>query len=243
MGAILIHGVPDTFRVWNPVIDRLARKDITALALPGFDAPLPAGFKATKEEYVAWIVERLEREPEPVDLVGHDWGCILTARVASLRPDLVRTWAGGGAPIHKDYVWHPLAKIYQTPGAGEDYLRQLDPGQTRQRLESFGVPSAYAAEAVQHMDDRMKECMLRLYRSAVTVGAEWQADLKNASCPSMVLWGAKDHACPVAFADLLAADLKATRVVKLDTGHWFELEKPEDVATALEEHWAHPNVP
>jgi len=243
MGAILIHGVPDTFRVWNPVIDRLARKDITALALPGFDAPLPAGFKATKEEYVAWIVERLEREPEPVDLVGHDWGRILTARVASLRPDLVRTWAGGGAPIHKDYVWHPLAKIYQTPGAGEDYLRQLDPGQTRQRLESFGVPSAFAAEAVQHMDDRMKECMLRLYRSAVTVGAEWQADLKHASCPSMVLWGAKDHACPVAFADLLAADLKATRVVKLDTGHWFELEKPEDVTTALEEHWAHPNVP
>jgi pimeloyl-ACP methyl ester carboxylesterase len=123
-------------------------------------------------------------------------------------------------------------------GAGEDYLRELDPGQFRHRLESLEVPSAYASEAVQQMDDRMKECMLRLYRSAVTVGAEWQSDLKNASCPSLVLWGVKDHACPVVFADFLPADLGASRVLKLDTGHWFELEKPDDVPKALEEHWA-----
>src|ERR1019366_650227 len=146
--------------------------------------------------------------------------------------------AGGGAPVHRDYVWHPLAKIYQTPGVGEDYLRNLDPAQFQHRIEGLGVPAAYAAVAAQQLDDRMKDCMLRLYRSAVTVGAEWQPDLKNVSCPSMVLWGAKDHACPVVFADFLAADLRASRVLKLDTGHWFELERPEDVAEALEEHWA-----
>lgn len=238
MSAILIHGVPDTFRVWDAVIQRLSRKDVVALALPGFDSSLPSGFKATKEEYVAWVIEQLERESEPVDLVGHDWGCLLTAHVASLRPDLVRTWAGGGGPINKDYVWHLLAKIFQTPNAGEKFLAELDPEQFSHQLEGLGVPSAYAIEAAHHMDDPMKECILRLYRSAVDVGAEWQPHLKKISCPALVVWGLKDDACPVAFADLLAADLDASRVLKLDTGHWFQLEKPADVAKALDEHWA-----
>jgi pimeloyl-ACP methyl ester carboxylesterase len=238
MSAILIHGVPDTFRVWNTVIPHLSRKDVVALALPGFDSPVPPGFKATKEEYVDWIIQQLERESEPVDLVGHDWGCLLTARVASLRPDLVRTWAGGGGPVNKDYVWHPLAKIFQTPGAGEKFLADLDPQQFSHQLESLGVPPSYAIEAVQQMDDLMKQCILQLYRSAVNVGAEWQPDLKNVSCPGLVLWGNGDDACPVDFADRLAVDLDAARVLKLDTGHWFELERPADVANALNEHWA-----
>ncbi len=238
MSAILIHGVPDTFRVWDAVIHQLTRKDVVALALPGFDAAAPDGFKATKEEYVAWIIQQLEREPEPVDLVGHDWGCLLTARGASLRPDLVRTWAGGGGPVNKDYVWHPLAKIFQTPGAGEKFLAELDPQQFSHQLERLGVPSSYAAEAVQHMDNTMKQCILKLYRSAVNVGAEWQPDLKNVSCRGLVLWGNRDDACPVDFSDRLARDLGASRVLKLDTGHWFELEEPAIVAKALDEHWA-----
>jgi pimeloyl-ACP methyl ester carboxylesterase len=86
------------------------------------------------------------------------------------------------------------------------------------------VTTSALSDAVQQMDDRMKECILRLHRSALTVGAEWQSDLKDTSCPNLVLWGVKDHACPVSFADFLAADLGASRVLKLDTGHWFELE-------------------
>jgi pimeloyl-ACP methyl ester carboxylesterase len=100
------------------------------------------------------------------------------------------------------------------------------------------VPSSYAIEAVQHMDDTMKQCILKLYRSAVNVGAEWQPDLNNVSCRGLVLWGNRDDACPVDFSDRLATDLGASRVLKLDTGHWFELEKPADVAQALDEHWA-----
>lgn len=92
MPAILIHGVPDTHRVWDGVRQHLTRTDVEAWDLPGFGAPLPTGFECSKEEYVTWLIERLEEVGGPVDLVGHDWGCILAARVASLRPDLVRTW-------------------------------------------------------------------------------------------------------------------------------------------------------
>ena len=90
MPAVFVHGVPDTFRVWNPIREHLSRTDVIALALPGFDASVPADFHSSKEEYAHWIIQQLEPMGEPVDLVGHDWGCILTMRVASLRGGMVQ---------------------------------------------------------------------------------------------------------------------------------------------------------
>ncbi len=44
-------------------------------------------------------------------------------RLACERPDLIRSWcvdvAGCFAP---DYVWHDLARVWQTPGAGEEAI-------------------------------------------------------------------------------------------------------------------------
>src|SRR6187402_2610426 len=115
MPAVLVHGVPDTSELWQPVLDELSRSDVVALALPGFGTSLPAGFEPTKESYAAWIVEQLEEIGEPVDLVGHDWGANLVQFVGSGHPELIRTWAGGSGVIDVDYVWHPLAQAWQTP--------------------------------------------------------------------------------------------------------------------------------
>lgn len=237
MPAVFVHGVPDTFHVWNQVRGLLPRTDSIALALPGFGCPVPAGFTATKEEYVDWVIAQLEQSAGPVDLVGHDWGCILTARVASLRPDLVRTWAGGSGPVSADYEWHPLAKIWQTPEVGEQWMASLNPEEFSQMLQSIGVPAALAPETTGQVDPLMKDCILRLYRSAVTVGAEWQPGLTNVLAPSLIFWGQTDPACPVEFADRLGADTHAARVVKLDCGHWTPLERPQEVADALQAHW------
>ncbi|MGI5440965.1 hypothetical protein ACQEV4_27375 [Streptomyces shenzhenensis] len=65
-----------------------------------------------------------------MDLVGHDWGRILTARIASLRPDLVCTWAGGNGPISAQYAWHPLAKIWQDPVEGDQMEFGEKPGRS-----------------------------------------------------------------------------------------------------------------
>ncbi|MFD5595611.1 alpha/beta fold hydrolase [Streptomyces griseorubiginosus] len=126
MPAVLVHGVPDTHHVWDDVLDHLPRTDVFTLALPGFGCPVPEGFTSTKEEYVDWIIARLEGLGSPADLVGHDWGCALTARVASLRPDLVRTWAGGDASVSGAVEWHDLGKIWQTPKAGEQWMAEFD---------------------------------------------------------------------------------------------------------------------
>ena len=49
MTAVLIHGVPETTRVWEPLVAHLEREDVHLLALPGFGSPLPAGFDATMQ--------------------------------------------------------------------------------------------------------------------------------------------------------------------------------------------------
>ena len=237
MPAVFIHGVPDTYRVWDPVLQELGRMDVVALALPGFGSPMPKGFTATKEEYIDWIIGQLEQQGGPVDLVGHDWGSLFTVRVASLRPDLVSTWAAGDGPVSRDYQFHELAKVWQTPSAGEEWMARLIPAQMAEQLARLGVPPELARETSAHVDAAMKDCILRLYRSALEVGREWQPALAEITAPGLVFWGKDDHACPVEFADRLASDTNAHRVLKLDAGHWSLLQKPAELADALRKHW------
>ena len=55
--------------------------------------------------------------------MGHDWGAALTYRVATTRGDLLRSWAADVANVmHPDYTWHDFARIWQTPGEGEEFF-------------------------------------------------------------------------------------------------------------------------
>ncbi len=242
MPAVFIHGVPDTYRVWDQVFDHLPGHTLTALALPGFGTPIPEGFTATKEQYVAWIILQLEALGTPVDLVGHDWGCIFAVRVASLRPDLVRTWAAGSGPVSHDYQWHELAKVWQTPVAGERWMAEMDPPRFSHLLEQLGVPANLSSQAAGRVDGTMKDCILRLYRSAVHVGGEWEAGLAEITAPGLVFWGKDDIACPIHYADALALGTRASRVLKLDCAHWTPLARPAEIAAALERHWSSANA-
>jgi pimeloyl-ACP methyl ester carboxylesterase len=115
MTVVLVHGVPETARVWDRLRENLDR-DSVALSLPGFGAPVPPGFGGGKDDHVAWLVERLRSVPGPVDLVGHDWGALLTYRVAPVFDVPLRSWAADVADIlNESYVWHDLAGCGSRP--------------------------------------------------------------------------------------------------------------------------------
>src|SRR5438093_2684440 len=183
MPAVLVHGVPDTHRLWDKLRSRLSRRDVLAPSLPGFGSAPPPGFQPTKDAYVDWLIDEIERAGGPVDLVGHDWGALLVQRAVSLRPDLIRTWACGDGPIDREYVWHDLAQQWQTPGVGEAVMAAMTEQALAEALPAAGVPAADARAAAAHVDDRMRECILRLYRSAVNVGAEWEPDGARSTRP------------------------------------------------------------
>lgn len=237
MPAVFVHGVPDTHRVWTAVIDRLERDDVVALSLPGFGTARPPGWTATKEDYVGWVIDQLEQLGGPIDLVGHDWGSLLTIRVASVRGDLLRTWAAGNGPVDEEYTWHETAQLWQTPGAGEQVMEAMTPETVVPGLTDAGLPAADAQVAAQHLDDDMKSCILDLYRSATDVGAEWGPAVDDITTPGAVLWAQHDPYVPARFGRRLAERTGAT-LTELDCGHWWPCERPDEVATALHERWS-----
>jgi pimeloyl-ACP methyl ester carboxylesterase len=239
MPAFLVHGNPDSSALWDGVIEHLTPygDEIVAADLPGFAHPAPDGFPATKEAYVEWIIEHLEKLGGNVDLVGHDWGSLLVQRVASIRPDLLASVACGGAAVDTEYPWHPLAQVWQTPGEGEKYMEEeLTAEFGISHLVENGVPREYAERNIW-LNDYGKDSILKIYRSAIDIGAEWQPDLEKLDLPAMVLWGRTDPYVPLEFGERLAARMKGELVV-LECGHWWPFEKPVETADALLRHWA-----
>ena len=244
MPAVLVHGVPDTHVEWDALLPHLARTDVVTPDLPGFGCAVPDGFDATKEAYAAWLASFLERtvaeSGSPVDLVGHDWGALLVQYVGATRPDLVRTWAVADGPVDVDYPWHDTAVLWQTPEVGEQVVAAMGGDGFADGLRSAGHPRA--DDAARHVDDTMRACILKLYRSAVHIGREWQPAVERNVRAVLVVWGSDDPYCPAhPFADRLAARTHGRLEVLEGAGHWAPIERPAEFATILQEFWdSHP---
>jgi len=236
---VLVHGVPETGAVWDPLRAELGGDDVVALALPGFGSARPAGFGATKEEYVAWLLGELERlaDQGPIDLVGHDWGGGLVIRVVSTHPELVRSWVSDAASIgREDFEWHDFAKIWQTPGEGEAFFEQqlaLPLDERASVFEMFGVPPERALALAGWADEAMVGCILDLYRSAVDVGREWGPEFRDVRAPGLVVIPSEDPFLSAEGARASAAAAGASVAELPDLGHWWMLQDPARGAATL----------
>lgn len=239
--VVFVHGVPEKAPLWDAVRAELARDDTVALELPGFDGRRPAGFDATKESYVAWLVDRLEEFGEPVDLVGHDWGGGFTVRAASLRSDLLRSWVSDALHIfHEEYRWHEYAVRWQTAEVGErDVAAQLNASMP-ERAAAYrhsGLDEDAARTVAGWFDEPMGSVILDLYRSAENVSQDWSADLSAISAPGLTVLPTED---PFAVERLVRSTARAHDIslATLDgLGHWWMLQDPGRAAAMLVDFW------
>jgi len=234
---LLVHGVPESAALWGPV-QELLDGESTALSLPGFAGPRPDGFGATKDEYADWLVARIEEFEAPVDLVGHDWGAALTYRVATTRGELLRSWSADVANLlHPDYVWHDFARIWQTPGAGEEFFAgqaDVSDADAAAGYEALGVPAGRTGALVPMSDPVMASCILDLYRSATPRPYDtWGDALAPTSAPGLVLHAADDPFGDEALSAEMAALLGARQETLTGVGHWWALQDPVQAAAVL----------
>jgi len=243
--AVFVHGNPETAAIWQPLLDVLDLPDVDTLSPPGFGAPVPEGFGATSDDYLAWLVGELEAVKEPVDLVGHDWGGGHVARVAIERPDLIRSWATDiGGCFAPDYVWHDLAQVWQTPGAGEEAVAGIvgTPVADRAALyESLGMTPPVARAVAEAADETMGRCILTLYRSAAQPAMARLGERLGAASarPGLVIIPTNDPYTGGEQRARWAAEKASAKVAVLPgQGHWWMLQDPEPGAQALRSFWS-----
>lgn len=244
---VFIHGVPDTPALWDPLIAALGLKpgDYIAPALPGFGIPVPAGFTCTKDAYAAWLIDQLEAAArtagKPVHLVGHDWGALLALRAASLRPDLIASWCVTNAVIDPDYRGHETARMWATPILGELAMLAI---RNKARLEvglvSGGMPAELAKAEVPHIDQTMRQSILKLYRSAdgLRFKGPWIDDLAKLPRCGQLFWGATDIYVQLAVAERFSSQRNVPLHIEPTAGHWACHARATPFAALLKTHWS-----
>jgi pimeloyl-ACP methyl ester carboxylesterase len=239
MPVVLVHGVPETARVWGPLTDHLAG-DIVTLSLPGFGTPLPDGFEPSMEAYARWLTGELVSIDEPINLVAHDWGALLSLRVLASRPANIASWVLDAGNLDDDFTWHDLAQVWISPGGGEDFMETMLGMSVEDRgamLAGAGVPESGALDMAAGIDSTMAAAILSLYRSAVNVGAEWGPGIDQITGRGMLIEAANDsYRAPGRTASLAART--GARVAPLaGCGHWWMLDNPAAAAAVITDFW------
>jgi pimeloyl-ACP methyl ester carboxylesterase len=207
-----------------------------AVNLPGMGGRLPPHFGATKDDYADWLRATLQEIEGPIDLVGHDWGALLTVRIATALSPPLRSWSVDAAHgFHPNYNWPRSVRIALRDRSLDPWLRD-GPA----RLVRLGVTPALAASMATAHTDQTSATLLALYRSALpNVHADWgAAATRPTDAPGLVMLAAADpygdEALSIEFAHRLGA-----RTVRFDTlGHSWMVEDPRRAAEALQSFWS-----
>jgi pimeloyl-ACP methyl ester carboxylesterase len=252
--ALLLHGVPETRAMWEPLATHLARDRIViAPDLKGLgesEARGPYDIPTLVRELAALALHEVDGR---VDVVGHDWGGSLALALALARPDLVRRLVVINAPyryIDFSHAWHiPLFALPVVPDAifalgGRGIVTwMLDRGANRpidaDRRERYA--DAYA-------DRERVTAMLAYYRASVrgylkrAARHGWQrfrgddnAQPSSGPAPrpesTLVIWGAEDPALPLPVGEAVVRDLgtSAHMVTLPGVGHFSVDEASDDV--------------
>ena len=244
MTVVFVHGIPETSEIWSP-LRQVLNRDSIAVALPGFGTTRPEGFTGTKDAYAEWLADVLKGVENPVDVVGHDLGALLTMRVASAVDVPLRSWTVDVANIfHPQFVWPERVHNLQTPGVGEEMLKIAreaepdDPRSTAWRLVGGGVPRVLARIIGDAHDQVMSQSILDFYRSALpNVSAGWWEEITGPARSRglvLLLPDPPEHE----MMSLQVAERLGAEIARLDDlNHCWMAEGPEVAAPVLERFW------
>jgi len=245
MTVVFVHGAPETSDLWGPLRAVLDR-ETAAVSLPGFGTPRPSGFTGSKDAYAEWLARTLGGMNPPIDVVGHDFGALLTMRVATALDVPLRSWVVDVPDIfHPRAEWPERVRRMQQPGVGEEMLSATraypaeDQRSAVSRLMGVGVPRDLAHSMGAAHDERMSQSILDFYRSAApNVAADWWADITRPTPSRGLVLLLPDPPEIRALALEVAQRLGAETADLGDLNHCWMAEAPQAVAPVLERFWS-----
>lgn len=118
--VIFIHGFPDSWAIWRHIITSTAIQHaatVVALDLPGYggtdslDKYTATNVLESLAEFVVSIRAMYGIDSDSGDgqrrtvIVGHDWGCVLSMRLAAEAPQLADRFILTNGPVVSECCW------------------------------------------------------------------------------------------------------------------------------------------
>jgi pimeloyl-ACP methyl ester carboxylesterase len=240
--TVYCHGNPTHGEDWLPFLERGG--PAIAIDMPGWGRsarPDPKrsdysmhGLSAFLERCLDGLGVRRRK------LVVHDWGGLALIG-AQRRPQLVEKLVViNTVPLLPGYRWHWVAQIWRRRGLGElANATTTRSGMGLLMRQASGdrrpMPAEFVDMVWKHWGKGTQSAVLALYRHAdperLAVAGR---DLAKLTCPSLVIWGARDPYLPTRFAEDYASALPASQLKIISgAGHWPWIDRPELIDDVL----------
>jgi pimeloyl-ACP methyl ester carboxylesterase len=241
--AVLLHGLAGAAQNWLDVAALLAPDHhVVAPDLPGHGGspPLRARGIDAFADTVARTLEELETGPAQV--AGHSFGAHVALALAARRPDLVRALllvAPSGIETRRRVVrLVVLGSAVLRPGARVAPLarRFADRPWFRQavfRPWYVSDAAAFSARATRAFLSQLPAHTGLRAAARAMLDDDPRFRLKHVTCPTLLLWGARDAQVPLRDGFELARRLRAPIRSVADCGHLLIGERPDAVVDAL----------
>jgi pimeloyl-ACP methyl ester carboxylesterase len=243
---LLVHGLAGSTGNWVELVpDLVGRYRVISIDLPGHARSAPLGRGATMEDFAATAAAVLEAEGVHQAVVaGHSFGGLVGIRLARSRPALVRALLlispAGIATTTRIAQAIVLASATIRPGRkvarfrhrwAESlwYRRALFRPWFVSDADALSGRATHGLLAAQSLHADMK------IASRAMLSDDPREQLTEISCPTLVLWGARDAQLPLEDAFEYARRLRAKLRLVADCGHLVIVERPAACLDALEE--------
>ena len=228
--VIFMHGNPGNSLDYIGLLEAVpAGTRVIAIDILGFGAAdkpydFPYDFASSRP-----LADRVFRElgVRRMHLVGHDVGSVVGVDWAARNPEKLGSaviFAGG---IMTGYVDHHFARVWQTPGAGEQSMRDVDREGFVTMLQAHNprpLPREFLDRNYDYFDRGTRCAILKLYRAMPNMqelGREHSEALRPHDKPALVIWGDRDPFLPQHNAALQREGFPSADVhVFENSGHW-----------------------
>ena len=238
--VVFVHGNPGSMEDFRELVLRVATEGrAVSVTMPGFgQAETPPRFDVSIGGYARHLDAQLsELGVDRAHLVMHDLGGMWGLEWALRRPEAFASALLVSTGVLPEYRWHPLARIWQTPGLGGAFMGPSNRGMFRKLVkqgQQRPLPRAFVDRMYDDFDRDTRRNVLRTYR-ALRGTEGWSEQvipkLRALDRPALVIWGAHDPYLPVELAERqLEAFPRARLVTMPGSAHWPFADDPEGFA-------------
>jgi len=247
--VILLHGFPETSRMWYQLMPLLANEGFKVIA------PDQRGYSqgARPLKISDYTIDKLSKDItdiadafqlEKFHLIGHDWGSAVGWYTVSINANRIISWTALSVP-HIDAFFESIATDTKQQQKSQYMSFFKKPILPELYFKIFGYK--YLKDIWRKSSTLEIEKYLEVFkqRGALKASLNWyRANINNSNnlignieTSTLILYGIKDMAIGEKSVDESAKYLKGEYIIeKLDVGHWLIQESFESISNSILKH-------